>query len=355
MSASSLTAWHVSESDFPQQGTPAEQLQFLLKYAVLAPSGHNTQPWLFKLQPDRLELYADRARALPVVDPQDRALIISCGAALFNLRVAMQHFGHTAVVEVLPDPHHPDLLARVRLGPVSRPNAEDEALFEAIPKRHTHRLPFQDRPIPDALLTALQAAAIAEQSWLVLIQSPEQRQAIANLIAEGDRRQMADPQFRRELSAWIHPNRSQHCDGMPGYAHGFGDWLSYGGSWVIRHFNLCNTQAQKDQQLAIQAPVLAVFGTEHDTPKDWLCTGQALASVLLRARANGVWAAFMNQPIEVSDLRPQLRQLLQQSGYPQLLLRLGFGTDIKPTPRRPVQEVLIQPTSTEQPHSVYMG
>jgi nitroreductase len=354
MSTSPLMPWHISEAQFPQQGTPSEQLKFLLQYAVLAPSGHNTQPWLFKIENESVELYADRTRSLPVVDPQDRALIISCGAALFNLRVAMWHFGYTDITKVFPDQGNPDFLARVQFGDRYYATAEDNALFDAISKRHTHRQAFSAQPLPHDLLEKLQVAAIAEQAWLELIQTQETRSAIANLVAEGDRRQMADPHFRRELATWIHSNRSQCPDGMPGYAHGFGDWMSYAGAWVIQHFDLGNTQAKKDEQLAVQPPLLAVLGTKFDTPEDWLAAGQALTRVLLCARADGVWSAFMNQPIEVTELRPQLGQLLEQSGYPQLLLRFGFGADVKPTPRRSVDEVLVSTKGSFCTHILHL-
>ena len=86
--------WEVFEADFPKTRDAGEKLRFLLNYAVLAPSGHNTQPWLFKVRNSEVELYTDRTRGLPVVDPEDRALVISCGAALFNLRAAVRHFGY---------------------------------------------------------------------------------------------------------------------------------------------------------------------------------------------------------------------------------------------------------------------
>src|SRR5215208_288452 len=109
-------SWNVSEEEFPLQGGPEEKLRFLLNYAVLAASGHNTQPWLFRISGDKVELYADRTRGLAVVDPEDRALTISCGAALFHLQVAVRHVGYTGEVETVPDLDEMDLLARVRLG-----------------------------------------------------------------------------------------------------------------------------------------------------------------------------------------------------------------------------------------------
>jgi Putative TM nitroreductase len=92
MSEALLDSREISEATFPATGQSAEKLRFLVQYAILAPSSHNTQPWLFKIRGDVLELYADRTRALPIVDPANRALTISCGAALFHLRIALRHF-----------------------------------------------------------------------------------------------------------------------------------------------------------------------------------------------------------------------------------------------------------------------
>ena len=97
-----LDAWNISEQDFPSTGSKYDKLKFFLNYAILAPSSHNTQPWLFKIADNSVELYADRTRALPVVDPEDRELTISCGAALYHLLLTIRHFGYEYKLEVLP-------------------------------------------------------------------------------------------------------------------------------------------------------------------------------------------------------------------------------------------------------------
>jgi nitroreductase len=335
--------WHVPEDDYPAAGEPEEKLRFMLNYAVLAPSGHNTQPWLFSVSDNEVELHADRTRGLPVVDPEDRELVISCGAALLYLRVAMGHFGYEDEVEVLPDPADPDLLARMRLGSDRLETEEERMLFQAIPKRHSNRGPFEERRVPGRLLSALQGAAWEEGVWLQLVEDEDGKHAIAELIAEGDRIQLADKRFRRELALWMHPNRTKSRDGMPLYAFGFGDLMSLAGPFVIRTFDTGKGQAAKDRQLAEGSPVLAILGTEDDAPLEWLATGQALARVLLGARAEGVWTSFLDQPIEVPELRPRLRAAIGQTGFPQLLLRMGYGPEVKPTPKRPAEEVLAHP------------
>lgn len=331
--------WKVSEDDFPESADAEEKLRFLLNYAVLAPSGHNTQPWIFRARGDTVELSADRTRGLPVVDPEDRALVISCGAALFYLCLAMRRFGYADEVEVLPDAGDPDLLASVRLGPEREATEEDELLFGAIRERHSNRGPYESCAIPEELLSALQEAAREEGAWLHLVLDEESKHAVADLVSEGDRIQMADKRFRRELASWVHPNRTKSRDGIPGYAFGFGDLMSLAGPFVIRTFDTGKGQAAKDRELAEGSPVVAMPGTKEDTPSEWLAAGQALAKVLLRAQAEDVWASFLNQPIEVPELRPRLADTLGIRRFPQLLLRMGYGSDVGPTPRRPADEV----------------
>src|SRR5262245_50387354 len=226
MERSMTNPWHISEADFPRQGSPSEQCHHLLHYAVAAPSGHNTQPWLFRVINNGVELLADRTRALPIVDPADRELTISCGAALGQLRLAIRHFGFTDVVDLFPDARQPDLLARVTLGAARSSRAEDERLFHAILKRRSNRSAFEARPVPPALVAALRSSAADEHVGVHEVVGEEQRRAVADLVAEGDRIQFSNKLFRRELAAWMCPNFSRRRDGIPGSALGMGILMS---------------------------------------------------------------------------------------------------------------------------------
>jgi hypothetical protein len=339
-----FSPWNISETNFPKLGTPSEQLEFLLNYAILAPSGNNSQPWLFRIVHETVELYADRTRALPVADPQDRELTISCGAALLNLRLAIRHFGYTDTVKTFPNPEDPDLLAHVWLGNPREETEEEYLLFATITRRRTNRLPFQDWDIPETLLSLMRTSATVEGAWLEIIEGEELRNEVVDLIAQGDRLQMANPHFRRELAAWIHSNRRISRDGMPAYANSISQLLDFCTTipaHITRTFDLGRGRAAQNGELAVGSPILAVVGTEEDTPASWFTAGQALEIVLLLGQAVGVSASFLNQPIQIPQLRSQLQDLLQKPGYPQVLLRLGFGPEVQPTPRRTVQEVLL--------------
>jgi hypothetical protein len=191
------------------------------------------------------------------------------------------------------------------------------------------------------LLDALQAAAQEETTHLRLVTDLALKVAIAELVAEGDGLQWADKAFRLELAKWVHSNHSLSRDGISGYAQGVDDLLSYAGPLVVRTFDMGDGQAAKDHKMATGSPMLAVLSTEGDSPRDWVAAGQALSAVLLRARAHEVWASFLNQAIEAPHLRVRLRNLLQETGFPQAILRLGFSDEVKPTPRREIQDLLV--------------
>jgi iron-sulfur cluster repair protein YtfE (RIC family) len=330
--------FELEREDFPAAGLPVEQLAYLLRYAVQAPSSHNTQPWRFKLSGDAVELYADRTRALPVVDHDDRELVISCGAALLTLRTAILHYGFEDDVQLLPDEREPDFLARIRLGAARRPTMEEKHLFWAIAKRHTNRHAFEDRAVQTELVGELERAATDEGARLGILESDEQRHELAGLVAEADRRQFADPRFRRELASWINRNRTH--DGMPAHALEVPRLLGPFAPLVVRTFDVGKGAAAHDRAIADGSPLLAVLDTAGDTPHDWLVAGQALARVLLRAAHDDVSASFLNQPVEVEELRAAVGRLTG-GGVPQIVVRLGYGPAVKPTPRRPLGEVVI--------------
>jgi hypothetical protein len=254
--------------------------------------------------------------------------------------MAVAHFGHSCIVSWFSPENNNDLLARVSLGEERKAKPEEEMLFDAIMKRRTNRMPFEPRQVPEELLIELEAMATQEEAGLCIIRLDEDRNKVADLIAEADRIQMADRRFRRELAAWIHSNRTSTRDGLPGYAFGYGNLASFVAPLLVRTFDVGRGQAAKDRQLATGSPVLAVLGTDRDDSSGWLSAGQALSRVMLRACADGVSASFLNQPIELPELRVKLSQLLGREGHPQLMLRMGYGPKIKPTPRRTIMEIL---------------
>lgn len=327
--------------EFPFDGTPDEKILFLLNYAILAPSSHNTQPWLFSIQGHQVDLIADLNRVLPICDPTNRELIMSCGAALHHLRVAARYHGYTSEIEYFPEPDYQALLARFSLGAQVETHPETVLMFHSIEKRRTNRFPFAPDPVPQPLLDVLTQLAEREGAWLQIFEDEESKFQIADLVAEADRAQWADKQFRRELANWLTPNKTGRRDGIPGYSQGLGDLSSEAEAFMVRTFDLGKGQAARHREIALHSPVLAVLGTANDDKAGWLAAGQALSAVLLRAQVEDVSASFLSQAIEVPSTRAALESLTACKGAPHLVLRLGFGREVRPTPRRSLREFVL--------------
>jgi hypothetical protein len=333
-------AWDINENDFPAHGSAADKWHFLVRYAVLAPSTRNSQPWMFRLNGDALDLYADRSRELPAIDPRGRELVISCGAALFLLRVALERFECAAKVTLLPRYGDGDLLARLEFEPDKRVPRELRALFPAIQNRRTQRMPFDERKLPDELLLQLQADAHAEGIGFQRVDDENLRKAVAGLVAKGDRAQAGSGTFRRQLAGLFRSNISMRRDGMPGYSHGLGWLRSLLMPRLIEKGGWGEDVAEDDFMAVMYAPALVILTAREDKPMTWLAVGQGLARILLRACNAGVSASFFGQVMEIPPLRQKLAETLGEAGHPQLLLRLGYGADTEATPRRPVRDVL---------------
>lgn len=311
-----------------------QQLRGLVESAILAPSCWNTQPWRFRLRRDAVELFADRTRALPVNDPEDRELTLSCGAALYNLRLAGRNLGRAVHVALFPRAGEPDLLARVELGDGLEASEEEKRLLLDVPRRRTTREPFQDKRVPGEVLTGLVDAAVEEGAWIEPIREDARRRALAGLIAEGDEALWLNPSWRRERAMWMHPRRKG--DGLPVSA--ITAPLTQA---LVGAVDMGRSHGHRDHDLAETAPLLLVLGTASNTPRDWLAAGQALQAVLLRACSMELQASFLDQPLQVALLRPRLEALVAHPGASQVILRLGYpAREREATPRRPLEAVI---------------
>ncbi|MFF4624500.1 Acg family FMN-binding oxidoreductase [Nonomuraea jabiensis] len=308
----------------------------LLHAAVAAPSVHNTQPWRFRRVDDAtMELYADLDRLLSVTDPMGRGLGISCGAALFNLRLAIRMTGHAPQVLPLPDPgERPDLLATVRATPDGPPDQDERLLFGMIPHRRTNRFPFDGRPLARNVFLDLVTAAHTEGATLVPVKGRTARRVL-DLVAVAEGTLTAEESYRAELARWV--GSEARSDGVP--EHAFGPRPRHG-ELPMRDFAVGDLPPGTREQADFEPyPQLAVLFTTDDGPLDWLRAGQALQRVLLTATAHGVAASMFSQPLDVRP--PQHRgDHAGPFGYVQMLVRFGYGPPVPHVPRRPVFEVL---------------
>jgi len=312
--------------------------RWAIEQACRAPSLHNTQPWRFTFDGRRIELFADTSRGLTATDPDSRELVLSCGAALYNLRVALRKVGYDGRPTLLPNPANPRLLASVAIVETAPATVAERREYAALIRRHTHRGPFEARPLTPELAVLLQRAAHEENAQLIYVHDPGQRRRVLQLARTAERAQQADERIAAELAAWTPSPGVTHRDGVPATAYSSEPRAS-ANDLPPRDFD----QSRGYGRLSSHDPapgVMAVLTSPTDLQPDWLRAGQALERVLLVAADRWAFAALHSPLTEVPHLRAELRRELCTSGYPQILLRFGYAPDATVTPRRSVDEVL---------------
>ena len=335
------------------QASLTDEARILAAAATSAPSVHNTQPWRITVEREKVELLADTDRRLDIADPAGREMLISCGAALFNLRLAAQNVGHDVQVRLLPDHQRPSLVAELRLDP-ALDAADGSDLYEQITRRHTHRGAFPAEALAASMISTLRNAAYGESAALRMVADEGMRITLGALTEAAEQLQRRAPGYAAETARWsprpgsaradgvhaeTYPNQTVRTDPFfPGrdFARGHG-WGAY----------------REDRDDLITGTV-ALLTTRNDERADWVCAGQALQRVLLAATAQGAAVAFHTQALEIPELRDLIRVRLCDGAYPQILLRLGRAGKEPASVRRPVTEVLDEKTAarwTEEPSS----
>ena len=304
--------------------------------AGYAPSVHNTQPWRWRVHPDRLELHAERGRQLTNIDPDGRLLMLSCGAALHHARLALAAEGWTAEVRRLPDPNQPDLLAAVNATGRTPVTSEAIRLVQAMQVRHTDRRPVSDQALPADWTNTIVAATRGLARLQPL--TGEQVLDLAAAAAKAEAVEANDPQIQAELAYWTSqaapegtglpptalPERPQETT-VPGRDFGHPGTLPIGPGHD-------------------RTAVYALLYGDDDEPESWLRAGEALSAAWLAATVLGASVVPLSGVIEVASTRQVLRRTLAQLGYPYLVLRLGVAdadhAGPPHTPRIPVEQVV---------------
>lgn len=318
--------------------------------ATRAPSIHNTQPWRFRATADRLDVFFDPGRALPVLDPTARQQIISCGIAVEFAVVALAAQGKAAEVDLLPDADDPDHLAVLRVTGAAATGADDAALAAAIERRHTVRAPFLPRAVPQELIDRIQVEAGRFGTWVKPITREEEEVATVFLLSRAEEIEQSDPAYLAELESWMRTEPGA-VDGVPIEAVPSDDPQARPSNWLIRdfvvgsreHADFLPGQDPDAPPPEVERPAVVLLGTDEDDRDDWLMAGRALARALLLVTVDGVAASPLTQALDWPSTRSRLQSRLSLVGHPQMLLRMGYPPDLPDgavSGRRPVAEVL---------------
>jgi len=322
-------------------GLDEETLQAALRLAVRAPSVHNCQPWRWRVGPGAVHLYVDGFRQVPATDPHGRDLLISCGAVLHHLLVALGSLGHGARVRRMPDPAQPAHLASVEPFPATTASG-DEALAAAISHRRTDRRRFSSWPVPPELIGEMVEVAHLHGVGLEAITEPALRWKLFRAISIAAEQQAMDPAYAAEISAWS-GRAPEAVDGVPSANAPIPQHTP--GQVPLRDYARPGL-AQPPSTGEPENAALLLLTTPTDTARDWLRAGEATSALLLTATREGLASSPLTQPLEVDDTRDVIQGQVAkaQSAYPQILLRIGWAPagsgELPPTPRRPLAEII---------------
>lgn len=327
---------------FPYSGSKEAQLRFLLRYATLAPSHYNAQPWKFQLDSEEVKILKDASRCANIVDPQFRESTISCGAAIGMIEAAARYFALTPCV-LLPEKDQCDYLARVELHDKHDPSTQDVLLFNAIKQRQTNRGWFTDAVVPYTVIKSCQKMAKDLGVSLIFTREENLKVTFASLTAMAVRQQLSMPWFRLEFSSWLRSKFSFKQDGVTGFGFFSMDlplpFIKTAMKWLNRGKQIGDFNKNK---LVSGSPILVAISTDLDTQESWLNTGRLLSHLSLELTAVGLSASYMNQAIQVPKFRPQVTDLFGCKASPQLVLRIGAAQKVQWTSRIPVEDCLIR-------------
>lgn len=315
---------------------PAQMLE-VVRYATLAASSHNSQPWKFVVGQDAIEIHPDTTRALQVVDPTGRELWISLGCALENLAIAARAAGYA------PSVTYPDSANLIRVGltahtPLGGP------LFDAIRVRQSTRSDFDGRPLDATDLGRLRALAPEPGITLRFIDGATELKTVSEHVGAGDLVQYADKAFVSELIEWLRFDRREALGSLDGlYTRCTGNpevprWIGQ----LIVGSTKPQQQAQADAKRVLASSGAVIVASAADTKSDWVRAGQVFGRLALTMTSIGIQSSLMNQPIEVAEVRRELQATLGLgAALPQMLVRFGHARPMPSSERRQVDRLLV--------------
>lgn len=336
---SNYDAWDINKVVFQDLKTEEEKIRFLLRFAVLAPSSHNTQPWIFSVSTNKVNILLEPTRLLAASDKNDRQAYLSIGCAVENLSIAAEYFGYTVTQSLFPES---GAVASLSFVADASAHTGNDQLIQSVLNRVTNRNKYSvTDDLPSDLLKKIKLLE-STRTKIFLVTEKQEKEKIADIAVAASVEAMDDPDFRQELSKYVRSNLTSSKIGMPAFGFGIPTLASLVFPKLIKRFNL-NRLAQKQDKnlLASHTPALVVIATEGDTATDWIIAGRLYEKIALFATSSGLSTAMWASPIQIGDHHLALKNLLGTNLRPQALFRLGYAIKKPPhSPRIPVAEVI---------------
>ncbi|RSM85165.1 nitroreductase [Kibdelosporangium aridum] len=309
------------------------EIRLMFQAVAQAPSVHNIQPWVLELHERSVLLFERWDHAIPRHDPKGRDRLMSCGAALTNLELAMRHLGWESCTALFPDRAYPDLVASVSAVRPYIPTSTERDLYLAIPYRRSQRFRFDGDPLSEDEIRAVRHALVGERVSYHRVTGHEEAEAVATVSEHAAEVLRHDHRYLHELQA-LTVDRGKARLGIPAdrIGHGLFGGLVHSGDPVPDHETLTALIAKE---------CVFVVETVDDTKWDHVLAGQVIQRAWLTATDLGIAASLITQSLQVPEVRTGLSERLQLPGFPHALMRFGRSTRVpKPSPRRPFADVV---------------
>lgn len=318
---------------------PQEDLLFIVGKAIKAPSGHNTQPWLFKINDASIEVHPDFEKSLSVVDPDNRELFISLGCAIENLQIAASAKGYYSDIG-----YSQSGITVVSLSPEEELH-HSQTLDSQIALRQTNRRIYNGTFVDDSAINKLCHIPSEKNAQLHCYKKGTlEFTGISELILSGNTIQMQNNSFLTELKSWMRYNKSESARKRDGLSYAvFGApslprWISKS---IINGYLNDKIQNKADLKKIFSSSHFVLFTTQNNTIEDWIRLGRYLQRFLLTCTEMDIACAFLNPPCELEELREDLATSLHiQNEYPAIILRLGYAQPLPYSLRKEVKEVM---------------
>jgi len=323
--------WDISPDDFPRHGSDADRLRFLVRYALLAPSTRNTQPWRFRVADGNVELHLDLERWQRVADADQREMFISLGCALENLLIAATHFGYHTAADYLSGVDDDTPVVRVRFEPGGLAGKTPDPRFDALTRRRTNHGVYDGTPVPREELGLLCESCTEPGLRLHWITDDEGRAKVDALVMRADAILLSSPEYRHELGEII----GTGAFGTP--------WLlATLGRFAVSHLMPVSSFSKADHKALMSSPALGVICAPAGTRLAQVRVGQVLERLYLAATLRGLALQPVSQILQLDETHDGLSALLPEHfGVPLQPFRLGHAAGPRAhTPRRSLDEVL---------------
>lgn len=316
-------------------------LDLFVESARIAPSSHNTQPWLFSISENTLFFLVDDTRHLAVADPTDRELYASIGCAIANVLVEAASRGYKTDLKLFPKSENKQFVATVSF---SKGNEKDELakLQPFTTQRLSNRFAYEtEKTIPKDFLDEASKLADKYDVHLNFFSQSAEKKKLASLTAQAIFKAISSTEFRGELVHWVRHNWTKKTDGMPGYASGMPGVVSLLFPALLHSPSMPKMVSESEEKMVLESSGIVVLSTTKDTVHDWVRAGIALELIWLCATKHALGMSLLSGAVEYEEERQQVQEMTKERSFPNVFFRIGYPTKpSRPSPRRKTEDVL---------------